>query len=39
MQNVVLVSAFVDVLNRHLGIEELIELCVALSVVTDSALP
>ena len=39
MQNIVLIKLFINVLNRHLRIEEFIELCVALSVVTDSTFP
>ena len=36
MQNIVFICLLINVLNRHLGVEELIELSVALSVVTDS---
>jgi hypothetical protein len=37
MQNVVLITLLVDVLDWHLRVEELIELHVALPVMIDSA--
>ena len=39
MQNVVLIGLLVDILNRHLRVEELIELHVALPVMLDSTFP